>query len=84
MIRTSWNGVFATPDVGLRIWSKSARSSADWSNPEYDTLLARAAESDTTDERYRLLQLAESMLVSAAPFVPVAHYTQIFLEKADC
>ena len=50
-----------------------------WSSADYDQLLFRAARTSDNAARDKLLQQAEALLLDAAPFVPLYHYTHVFL-----
>jgi oligopeptide transport system substrate-binding protein len=50
-----------------------------YSDPRYDELIRKAAQSSTTEERFGLFQEAERMLMDAAPIIPIYFYTRITL-----
>jgi len=71
---TSWIGDFADPLAFLQMWtSDSNLNDARFSDPEFDRLLAAAAQK-TGDERLAALAVAENRLLSGAAVLPI-HYS---------
>ncbi len=51
--------------------------------PEYDALLDKAAETINPDERFDYLHQAEKILLDQAAFIPLAQYTDFYLQKNE-
>lgn len=80
LLRSSWIGDYADPMSFLTIWrGDSGNNYTGWSNPTYDQLLFQAARTTQTEERFRLMQKAESLLLAEAPLIPIYTYTHVFL-----
>jgi oligopeptide transport system substrate-binding protein len=64
----------------LDIWrSDSGNNFTGWSNADYDRLLDEAAHTVVPATRNALMQHAETILLEAAPIIPVYYYTHIVL-----
>ena len=75
MARGSWIGDYADPANFLGIFATGHSSNpSGYSNPEFDSLLQRAAASTDRMRRYELLQDAERLLMQDLPVVPVYFY----------
>jgi oligopeptide transport system substrate-binding protein len=80
VLRSVWNPDYLDPLSFLNIWTSSSNDNyTGWTNSEYDQLLFRAARTADATARNTLLQQAEALLLDAAPFVPLYHYTHVFL-----
>jgi oligopeptide transport system substrate-binding protein len=80
ILRSVWNPDYLDPLSFLNVWtSSSADNYTGWSSPDYDQLLFRAARTADAEARNKLLQQAEALLLDAAPFIPLYHYTHVFL-----
>lgn len=74
--RSSWIGDFLDPTTFLDIFhSASANNRTGWNDPDYDRLLERIADCESTSERTVLCQQAETLLLEAAPLLPLFHYS---------
>ena len=51
-----------------------------WSNETYDTLLVKASQSYSQDERYNYLYEAEKILMDELPIIPIYTYTRIYMK----
>jgi peptide/nickel transport system substrate-binding protein/oligopeptide transport system substrate-binding protein len=70
---TSWIGDFLDPVAFLQMWSTDSNlNDARLADPEYDRLLAAAAQKEG-DERFEALALAETRLLSGAAVLPLYH-----------
>ena len=80
ILRSVWIGDYADPMSFLSIWSSdSGNNFTGWSNADYDRLLDAAAHTTDPAARNAILQRAETLLLDAAPIIPVYYYTHIFL-----
>ena len=80
ILRSVWIADFADPLSFLGIWSSdNGNNFTGWSSPEYDRLLDEAAHTTDPAARNRTLHRAESILLDAAPIIPINYYTHIFL-----
>jgi oligopeptide transport system substrate-binding protein len=80
ILRSSWIGDYNDPATFLSVWTAdSGNNHSRWSNPAYDQLLFQAARTSDATARNALFQQAEALLLADAPFVPLYHYTHVFL-----
>ena len=80
ILRSVWNPDYLDPLSFLNVWTSSSTDNyTGWSSSEYDQLLFRAARTADAAARDKLLQQAEALLLDDAPFVPLYHYTHVFL-----
>ena len=80
ILRSAWIADYADPSSFLDIWrGDSSDNYTGWSNRDYDSLLFSAARTSDPASRQALLQKAESLLLEAAPIIPLYHYTHVFL-----
>jgi len=80
ILRSVWIGDYIDPLSFLSIWtSDSDNNFTGWSSRDYDNLLADAARTADPAARNALLQRAETILLDAAPIIPVYYYSHIFL-----
>jgi oligopeptide transport system substrate-binding protein len=80
IMRSVWIGDYVDPETFLDIWrSDSGNNYTGWKNPNYDALLFAAARETDAAKRHALYQKAESLLLEAAPMIPIYYYTHVFL-----
>lgn len=80
LLRSVWIADYIDAGSFLDIWrADSGNNYTGWSNAAYDRLLDQAARTADGGARYELLQRAEAILLEEAPFVPVYHFTHVFL-----
>ncbi|MFT4036578.1 MAG: peptide ABC transporter substrate-binding protein [Thermomicrobiales bacterium] len=79
----TWVADFPDPETFL--WNLFATDSpdnySDYSNPEYDALLAQAADTLDTDDRAALYEAAEAILLQDNAVIPIAHDIRFTLTK---
>ena len=79
----TWVADFPDPETFL--WNLFATGSpdnySDYSNPDYDALLAQAARTFDTDERAELYAQAEALLLADNVVLPIAHDIRFTLTK---
>ena len=59
----------------------SSMNRTNWSNKEFDQLIADSKKETDNDKRWKLLQDAEKILIDEAPVIPLYFYNQLTLEK---
>ena len=70
----SWIGDYADPLAFLELFrGKSTLNVANYSNPDYDSLLSEAAQTTVYSDRYRLLSKAEQLLLDDSMVIPISH-----------
>lgn len=80
ILRSVWIGDTVDPLSFLGIWtSDSGNNFTGWKNPLFDQLLFEAARTTDASARNTLFQKAETLLLDDAPFIPIYHYTHVFL-----
>jgi oligopeptide transport system substrate-binding protein len=78
--RASWIGDYRDPSTFLNKYdSRSQNNDSRWENPEYDALLAQAAEMTAGSERMAKLRQAEALLLQGQPIAPIFHYITLDL-----
>ena len=84
ILRSSWSADYADPASFLDIFrSDSGNNFTAWSSPAYDTTLTAASRAATAAERNALFRQAESLLLDAAPIIPIYHYTHVFVIRPE-
>lgn len=80
ILRSVWTADYADPSSFLDIWrSDDGNNYTGWASADYDALLFAAARASDPARRHALFEKAETLLIDAAPFVPLYHYTHVFL-----
>lgn len=74
--RMGWVGDYMDPNTFLGIFtSDSGDNRTGWKNKQYDDLLKKAATTGNKEERFEILQQAETILLDEAPLIPLYNYT---------
>jgi oligopeptide transport system substrate-binding protein len=74
--RMGWVGDYIDPNTFLELFtSSSGDNRTGWHTKEYDDLIRKAATIADKEERYEIFQQAESILLDAAPIIPLYNYT---------
>ena len=74
--RASWIGDYVDPNTFLDMWvTGGGNNETGWSNPEYDRLIAQAAETADPKARLEVFQKAEAILMDELPILPIYFYT---------
>ena len=82
--RYGWVGDYPDPDTFLNMFvTGGANNRTGWRNAEYDRLVNEALHEQDLDERFRLYNEAEAILLGEAPIVPVYNYVRAFLIDPD-
>jgi oligopeptide transport system substrate-binding protein len=80
ILRGDWIGDYNDPATFLDVFrSDSGNNYTGWTNPEYDATLFTAARTIDVAQRNALYQKAETLLLDAAPIIPIYHYNHVFL-----
>ena len=77
--RNGWIGDYMYPDTFLRILqSDSGQNDAQYSNPEYDQLIAESFSETDDQRRLNLLAEAEAIMLNDMPIIPIYHYVRTY------
>jgi ABC-type oligopeptide transport system substrate-binding subunit len=80
--RRSWIGDYLDPNTFLECMvGGDGNNRTGWSDRRYDALIARAARELDAERRARIMAEAESLLLEAAPIIPIYHYNTTELVK---
>ncbi len=75
VFRAGWIGDYNDPHAfSVLMHSESGRNDSGYANPEYDRLLAQAAQEGDLKARGRLLEQAEGILMADLPIIPIYFY----------
>lgn len=75
MFSLGWIADYPDPQnfLEIKLHSNSANNETKYSNPDVDALLDQASSETDEDERLRLYQEAEQIIVNDAPWIPLYH-----------
>ncbi len=77
---SAWMGDYVDPSTFLdRFTSASLGNNSNWSNADYDALMAKARSEPDIAKRQALLEAASSILNTELPLIPLYHYNNICL-----
>jgi oligopeptide transport system substrate-binding protein len=80
ILLSDWVGDYRDASTFLDVWrGDSSNNHTGWSNADYDSLLFAAARTADPAARARLLQRAETLLLDAAPIIPLYFNPHVFL-----
>ena len=80
LLRSAWIGDYLDPATFLHLWrSDSGNNYTGWASTTYDQLTFEAARTADPAARRALLDRAENLLIEEAPFIPLYHYTHVYL-----
>jgi oligopeptide transport system substrate-binding protein len=80
VLLSDWVGDFPDASTFLDVWrGASANNHTGWSSADYDALLVAAARTADPAARAGLLRQAESLLLAAAPVIPLYFNPHVFL-----
>lgn len=78
--RNGWLGDYNDPISFLDMWTtNSGNNDAQWSNTEYDELIAKVKASSDRKERFELMHKAEDLLFKEWVLCPIYYYVDIYL-----
>jgi oligopeptide transport system substrate-binding protein len=79
-----WIGDYLDATTFLDLWTRgNGNSNSGWSSPEYEALLRKAAKQADPVERTRILAEAEALMLEAAPIIPIAWYSRLYLHRPE-
>lgn len=82
--RAGWIADYPDPNTFLDMWvTDGPQNSTNWSNKEYDQLIADSAREGDPAKRMKLLQRAEQIWVDEMPVIPIYFYTSINMVKPN-
>jgi oligopeptide transport system substrate-binding protein len=80
LLLSDWVGDYLDASTFLEPWrTDSGNNHTGWGSAEYDSLLFAAARNPDPAARARQLQQAESVMLAAAPILPLYYNTHVFL-----
>ncbi|MDB6029135.1 MAG: extracellular solute-binding protein family 5 [Verrucomicrobiales bacterium] len=80
LCRYGWIGDYPDPNTFLDMWiTDGGNNDAGWSNKEYDRLIAEAGKTIDPQERFKIFQKAEAILLDEMPVLPIYYYVSIYL-----
>ncbi len=82
--RASWIGDYIDPNTFLDMFlTDGGNNKSGWSNPHYDEMIAKAANTPDQQQRYELFQQAEEILMNEVPIIPVYTYSRVYLQSPE-
>lgn len=80
--RAGWIGDFNDPMTFLDMFQQTGgNNNTGWSDPQYSRLIATARKTSDWEERTRLLQAAEKILLRDMPVIPIYFYSFNLMAK---
>ena len=84
MARYGWVGDYPDPNTFLDLWvTDNPQSNTNWSNAEYDSLVAAASKELDAAKRMELLRQAETIISTELPIIPLYFYTSAEMCKLN-
>ena len=82
--RNGWLGDYNDPISFLDMWiTGGGNNDAQWSNPDYDALIAQVKSSSDPVERMKLMHQAEDLIFSDSLLCPIFYYVDIYLQSPN-
>jgi oligopeptide transport system substrate-binding protein len=82
VVRAGWVGDYADAMTFLQLFtSDSTQNDTGWTSDAYDNRIAQALRTNDKNERFRLLQEAEHILIDQMPIIPIYFYTKTYAVK---
>ncbi len=73
--RRAWIGDYTDPNTFLDMFvTGGEQNNTGWGDPDYDRLIREAGRQSDPDERFKLLQQAERILMDDLPILPIYFY----------
>lgn len=80
LIRFGWVGDYLDPSAFLEVFTQdSGNNYSKWTNKNYDELLSNASATLDKNERFRLYNKAETILLDELPVLPLFFYNTSYL-----
>lgn len=84
LARHGWLGDYTDPMTFIDLFTTgNGNNDTQWSNKEYDELVANARLATSETERMKLLHQGEKMILDDAIMIPVFHYTENAMIKPN-
>jgi oligopeptide transport system substrate-binding protein len=78
--RNGWLSDYNDPISMLDMWiTGGGNNDAQWSNAEYDALIAQVKASDDPAERFELMHKAEDIIFAESMLCPIYYYVDLYL-----
>ncbi|NLZ93532.1 MAG: peptide ABC transporter substrate-binding protein [Firmicutes bacterium] len=78
--RNGWLGDYNDPISFLDMWiTGSGNNDAQWSNAEYDKLIAEIKASSDPEERFKKMHEAEDIIFEESMLAPIYYYVDLYL-----
>lgn len=84
--RNGWLSDYNDPISMLDMWiTGSGNNDAQWSNAEYDALIAEVKSTDDQEKRFELMHKAEDIIFEESMLCPIYYYVDLYLlsEKVE-
>ena len=82
--RYAWFGDYDDANTFMTLMiSNGGNNQTGWANPEYDRLVALAANTADPATREKVFQQAEGILVDEVPILPIYFYTRTTLRRPE-
>ena len=82
--RAGWIGDYEDPNTFLdTLMPGRGNNKTGWANSEYEKLVKLANQTQDSDERYKLFQQAESILIDEMPIIPIYTYVRQYQLSND-
>lgn len=82
--RAGWIADYPDPNTFLDMWvTDGPQNNTNWSNRQYDQLIADAARETDPKQRLQILRQAEQIWVDELPAIPMYFYTSVNLVKPN-
>jgi len=79
-----WIGDYLDPTTFLNMWTEgNGNNNTGWHSGEYQDLLAEAARTTDTTERFATMRRAEALLMEAQPVLPTTWYSRNYLQRPE-
>jgi oligopeptide transport system substrate-binding protein len=78
--RSGWGSGITDPIAFLQIWTTgNPNNRTNWGSLDYDRFIQEAAATEDPAQRLAILRQAETILLEAAPIIPIYWYTRTYL-----
>tara|TARA_B110000305_G_scaffold225054_1_gene271201 strand:+ start:10514 stop:12133 length:1620 start_codon:yes stop_codon:yes gene_type:complete len=76
IIRAGWIADYVDPHVFIDMWKTGGgNNDTGWGNEEYDWMLSQALAAPNDEERFKVYNRMEKILIDEMPVLPIYHYT---------
>jgi len=82
--RAGWIGDYEDPNTFLDLMRPNrGNNKTGWENMEYDSIIQQANSTNNQEERYKLLNKAEGILIDNMPVIPLYTYVRNYQLSSD-